>query len=192
MRVFALGLVVLISSGISMAQKNIRQIDFKNFRYPLSGPLLGHNRLQWLEVPNPEHPTARFIQLVNGADLTKSSSFVMNGHGYTQLEGFRFESVQFSDLTGDGKEEAIVVLHYNTGGTQSTDYVYIYSLENGKPKLLAYCYTGDRVYSGLYRVYGDRGALVFELFDPRKSSGDCCSSGFVRTHYRWDLYTLLP
>ena len=185
MRVFALGLVVLISSGVSMAQKNIRQIDFKNFRYPLSGPLLGHDRLQWLDLPSMAHPSRKPIHLVNGTDLTKASSFVMDGREYAQWEGFTLESVQFADLTGDGKEEAIIVLRYNTGGTQNTNYVYIYTFEDGKPKLLAYCYTGDRAYFGLNKVYGDHGTLVFELSDPRKSSGDCCSSGFVRVKYRW-------
>jgi hypothetical protein len=31
------------------AQENIRQVDFKNFTYPLSGRLLGHSSLEWLE-----------------------------------------------------------------------------------------------------------------------------------------------
>jgi hypothetical protein len=179
----AFGLAILVSSGIATAQKSIRQVDFKNFTYPLSGTLLGHDRLQWLSVPSAAHPGGRHIHLVNGSDLTKASNSM--GLEYAQFEGFTFQSVQFADLTGDGSEEAIVVLLYHTGGTQNTNYVYIYSFEGGKPKLLAYCYTGDRAYHGLYKVYGDRGTLAFELFDPRKRSGDCCSSGLVRMQYRW-------
>jgi hypothetical protein len=99
--------------------------------------------------------------------------------------GFTLQSVSFADVTGEGKEDAIVVLLYQTGGTQNTHYVYIYSLEVGKPKLMAYCHTGDRAYLGLYKVYGERGSLVFELLDPARRSGDCCSSRFVRTRYRW-------
>jgi len=78
-----------------------------------------------------------------------------------------------------------VVLRYDTGGTQYSHYVYLYSLKAGKPKLPAYFHTGDRAASGLYRVYGKNGNLVVELFDPNKRSGDCCSTGFVRTSYRW-------
>jgi hypothetical protein len=168
------------------AQKNIREVDFKNFNYPLSGALLGHNRLQWL--PTEAHSDRRSIHLVNGANLTKSSSFVMDGHEYTQWEGFKLQSVKFADVTGHGQEEAIVVLHYGTGGTQQTDYVYIYSFGVGKPKLLAYFHTGDRADSGLCKVYGEEGKLVVELFDPQKRLGDCCSSGIVRTRYRWHDY----
>lgn len=181
-RLIAFGLAILVSPGIATAQKSIRQVDFKNFTYPLSGPLLGHDRLHWLSLPSAAHSGGKHIRLVNGSDLMRPSSGM--GNTYAQFEGFTLQSVQFAELTTDS-EEAIVVLRYHTGGTQSTNYVYIYSFEGGKPKLLAYCYTGDRAYHGLYRVYNDRGTLVFELFDPRKRSGDCCSSGLVRMQYRW-------
>ena len=61
-----------------------------------------------------------------------------------------------------------------------------------KPKLLAYCHTGDRAYSGLYKVYGDHGELAFELDDPRKAIGDCCSTQFARTRYKWDGSHFIP
>jgi len=185
MRSLALGLLILISAGLATAQKNIRQVDFKNFTYPLSGALLGHDRLQWLDKPSEAHPHRQPIHLVNGDNLTKASSFVMNGQEYAQWEGFTLQSVEFADATGEGKEDAIVVLEYLTGGTQKTHYVYIYAFGDGKPKLLGYFHSGDRAYSGLRKVYGENGKLVIELFDPQKRSGDCCSSGFVRTRYKW-------
>jgi len=185
MRCLVLGVLILIASELADAQKSIRQVDFKNFTYPFSGTLLGHDRLQWLDMPREAHSNRKPIHLVNGDDLTKLSSSLIGGHEYTQWEGFTLQSVNFADVTGDGKDDAIVVLKYDTGGTQKTHYVYIYSFDDGKPKLLAYCHTGDRAYSGLYKVYGERGALVFELLDPKKRSGDCCSSGFVRTRYKW-------
>jgi hypothetical protein len=101
------------------------------------------------------------------------------------FSGLTFEGVEFADVTGDGLTDAIVALRFDTGGTQYSDYVYIYSLVAGRPKLLAYFHSGDRANSGLYRVYGQAGNLVVELFDPEKESGDCCSSGFIRTRYRW-------
>jgi len=185
MRRLFIGLLLYASIGFTAAQTNIRQVDFKNFTYPLSGTLLGHDRLQWLDMPTGAHSKRKPIHLVNGDNLTKASSFVMDGHEYTQWEGFTLQSVEFADVAGEGKEDAIVVLKYFTGGTQKTHYVYIYSFDGGKPKLLAYFHSGDRAYSGLRKVYGENGELVVELFDPEKRSGDCCSSGIVRTKYKW-------
>jgi hypothetical protein len=185
MRPLVIGVLILVSYGFADAQKSIRQVDFKNFTYQLSGTLLGHDSLQWLDMPTEAHPKRKPIHLVNGDNLTKASSFVMDGHEYTQWEGFTLQSVEFADVTGEGKEDAIVVLKYLSGGTQKTHYVYIYSFDDGKPKLLAYFHSGDRAYSGLYKVYGENGKLVVELLDPEKRSGACCSSGFVRTRYKW-------
>jgi hypothetical protein len=101
------------------------------------------------------------------------------------FSGLTLEEVRFDDVTGEGLTDAIVVLRFDTGGTQYSHYVYIYALAAGKPKLLAWFHSGDRAASGLYRVYGQDGKLVIELFDPGKREGDCCPSGFIRTRYRW-------
>ncbi|MGO4212421.1 hypothetical protein AB4Y89_21045 [Terriglobus sp. 2YAB30_2] len=159
-------------------------MDFKSFTYPVSGHLLGHNSLQWLDGST-TNPSRKPILLVDGKDLRKTSSFVMDGKEYAQYQGFTFEFVRYADLTGDGNEEAIVDLRYYSGGTQTTDYVYVYTLDQHQPKLLAYCHTGSRSDSGLYGVYGQKGLLVFELFDPSRSEGDCCSSGVLITRYKW-------
>jgi len=185
MRSFVSVIVFCASFELAAAQDNIREVDFKNFSYPISGPLLGHSELKWLGDPKDGYSKRKPIHLVNGEDLKKESSFEMDGREYAQYSGFSLQSVEFADLTADGKEDAIVVLLYQTGGTQNTHYVYIYSFIAGKPSLLAYCHTRGRADFGLYKVYGERGKMVFELLDPEKNSGDCCSSGFVRLRYRW-------
>ena len=167
MREVAIGILIFAFSASTCAQESIRQVDWKNFTYPLSGPRLGHDRLEWLDTSKVGH-----LELVNG-------------RGAPDSPGFTFKSVKFADVTSDGKEDAVVVVHLNTGGTQQTDYVYIYSFAPGKPRLLAYFHSGDRGTSGLHDVYGEDGKLVVELYDPKKRSGDCCSSGFVRTRYKW-------
>ena len=107
-----------------------------------------------------------------------------SGNGITSA-GLTLEEVQFMKVTGSGQTDAITVLRYDTGGTMFSYYIYVYSFVDGKPKLMACFHAGDRAYSGLYRVYGQDGKLVIELFDPEKESGDCCSSGFIRTRYVW-------
>jgi len=166
-RALAAAIVVLGSLRPAHAQTSIREVDFKNHVYPLSGPLLGHDHLQWLDLSGRRH-----FRLVEGKDSPRSPTFELS-------------SVQYADVTGDGKEEAIVVIHLNTGGTQQSDYIYVYAFHNGEAALLAYCYTGDRAYSGLYGAYGRGGQLVVELNDPSKSQGDCCSTRFIRTKYAW-------
>lgn len=184
MRSLAIGFAILVLTSFAAAQSSIHEVDFKNFTYPLSGPLLGHGSLVWLGKSASAH-RKQPIHLVHGKDLTKESSFKMDGKEYAQYEGFSLQSVSFADFTGDDRDDAIVVLRYYTGGTQTTNYVYFYTFEHGKPVLLAYCHTGDRAYEGLNAVYGDHGALVFELFDPDKRQGDCCSSGLIVRRFKW-------
>jgi hypothetical protein len=116
MRRIFFGLLIVLFSGLASAQQSIREVDFKNFTYPLSGPLLGHSELKWLGRPEDGYSKRKPIHLVNGDDLEKVSSFVMEGHEYSQFAGFTLQSVEFADLTGEGTEDAIVSLLYRTGG----------------------------------------------------------------------------
>jgi hypothetical protein len=166
------GVLFLFSSALAVAQASIRQVDFKNFTYPISGSLLKHDRLVWLDVPQNGHATKKAIQLFNGVDSAGSP-------------GFTLQSVLFADVTGNGEEEAIVVLRYDASETQKTHYVYIYSFADGQPTLLAYCHTGEGGRAGLEKIYGGRGELVLDLLDPKQMSDDCCSAGYVRVRYQW-------
>jgi hypothetical protein len=178
-------LALMLCSSVLVAQQNVRQVDFKNFTYPLSGHLLGHDSLEWLDSPAHSAINRKTIHLVDGSQLTKTSSVMVNGKEYGQYEGFTFESVSYGDAMGDGKEEANVVLMYQTGGTQTTNYVYVYGLGEHGPKLLAYCHTGNRSHAGLYGVHARNGLLVFELLDPARASAECCSSGLLISTYEW-------
>jgi hypothetical protein len=45
MGAFVLGMLVCVCTVWVSAQSSVREIDFKNFTYPLSGPLLGHSAM---------------------------------------------------------------------------------------------------------------------------------------------------
>jgi hypothetical protein len=171
MRNFFLGALLCASVCHAPAQTDIQHIDFTNFSYPWFYSMVG--KPGWFDMSH-EKP----IQLTNGRNLSDS------GNGVTE-EGLTLEEVQFSNVTGDGQTDAIVVLRYDTGGTMFSYYIYVYTFADGKPKLLACFHAGDRAYSGLYRVYEQNGRLVLELYDPDKSTGDCCSTRFIRTRYMW-------
>ena len=102
--------------------------------------------------------------------------------------------VVYGDVTGDRAEDAMVVLYESVKGTAIPYYVYVYSLERGKPKLLWSFETGDRGDGGLRKVYAGNGELVLELYgkdtsiediDNKEETGACCPKSFTRTRYQW-------
>jgi hypothetical protein len=167
--------VVVDGVGLKLAYKKLLPADkpkpdlFKKFEYPFAESEGWTHHLEWLKVDEPNK-----VRLVDGKWREPESG------DDEPFSGLTLESVEFGDATGDGKSEAIVVLRYDTGGTQYSYYVYIYSMQAKQPVLLAYFHSGDRAASGLYKAYPQRGELIVELFDPAKQQGDCCSQGFVR------------
>lgn len=102
--------------------------------------------------------------------------------------------VNYGDVTGDGAEEALVAVPVEIRGSAIPHHVYIFTIENGKPKLLWDFDTGDRSDGGLRQLYADNGQLVIELYgkDRVVSSelykGDealCCPSSFTGARYTW-------
>lgn len=102
--------------------------------------------------------------------------------------------INYGDITGDGSEDAMVALGIDNHGSAIPHYVYIFTQENGKLKLIWNFETGDRADGGLRNVYGDNGQLVIELFGKdrvigrrlyRGEEGLCCPSSYTKTHYRW-------
>jgi hypothetical protein len=102
--------------------------------------------------------------------------------------------INYGDITGDGDEDAMVALGIDNHGSAIPDYVYIFTMEKGKAKLIWDFETGDRADGGLRNVYADNGQLVIELFGKdrviggqlyRGEEGLCCPSSFTRTRYRW-------
>jgi hypothetical protein len=187
MRVFfASAIFVLAVARIAFSQ-DIQHTDFKNFSYVWSGPPNWSNRVKWLDptVHKRVHLTDGRWRDANGAP--ESDEFYKRAGVVPPFAGLTLESVTFGDVTGEGRDDALVVLRYDTGGTQFSYLVYIFSYRLGRPYLLGYFHAGDRAYSGLYQVYPQDKQLIVELFDPQKRSGDCCSSGFLRTRYRWRL-----
>lgn len=102
--------------------------------------------------------------------------------------------INYGDITGDGAEEAMVVLSIENRGSATPYYVYIFTVENRKPKLLWDFETGDRADGGLRQIYAENGQLVIDLFGKdrvvggelyRGDEGLCCPSSFTRTRYEW-------
>lgn len=82
----------------------------------------------------------------------------------TDLEGTYFEvtEVLYGDLTGDGRDEAIVRTMCSTGGTGRFDEGFVYGMKDGKPVLLGRIPGGDRASGGVRCVRVEDGALKVE------------------------------
>jgi hypothetical protein len=140
------------------ASQAIRSVDFANFTYPGQYILPGRPKNLTLEE-------GRFTQ--------------------DEIQ-VRLAYLDFADVTGDGVEDAIVVLAPVLTGSATPLVTYIYTLKDSGPKLVWAFSSGDRADGGLRRAYGENGRLVVERFSPIKSKGACCPTQFTRTTYAWD------
>ena len=103
--------------------------------------------------------------------------------------------INYGDATGDGIEEAMVVVPIDTGyGTAIISRVYVFTSEKHRPRLIWDFDTGDRADGGVCAVYADRGEMVVELYGKNRvvggelyggEEGLCCPSSITRTRYRW-------
>jgi hypothetical protein len=176
-----LALALIPGTVCAQARVSIRSIDFANFIYPAHAGNLENGDV-----------SRRSYTLRNGELKPK---FDKMGHPITMW--LRFAGVHYFDVTDDGTDEAIVNLAWITGGSAVPNLVYIYTLRQGRVKLLWAFETGDRADGGLKEVRGENGKLIIELFGKNKiigrnlyaddgtKHGDCCPTMFTRTKYVW-------
>ncbi len=153
----------------------IGTVDFKNYIYPLPRG--------WQDVDGKE------AMLENGGRRMSGDRI-----------GLSYVATKFGDVTGDGEDEAFVILKIETAGSAIPQLVYIFTLLTEEPELIWYFRTGDRADGGLKDLRADDGELAIELFgqdryilgevETSKITGDleqlCCPTFFTRTRYKWN------
>ncbi|MGB7201103.1 MAG: hypothetical protein WBD16_02410, partial [Pyrinomonadaceae bacterium] len=114
--------------------------------------------------------------------------------------GMTLVATKFFDVTGDGDDEAVVILKIETGGSAIPQIVYVFSWKNGAPELIWPFRTGDRADGGLKNIFAEGGNLVVELYGQDRfllgqtetgKIGDdleqlCCPTHFTRSVYKWN------
>ena len=168
-------------------------IDFKNFTYPLPRG--------W------QNPDGSDLVLTNGwiepisvdTDIGMDPDEIAERKARRRI-GASYVTTKFLDVSGDGQDEAVVILKIETTGWAIPQIVYIYEWKDEKPELIWYFRTGDRADGGLKDIRVENGQLVVELYgqdrfllgetETGKITGDeeqlCCPTFFTRTFYKWN------
>lgn len=155
---------------------SLRETDFSNFRYE-------HQRTSWT--------------------LRDSAQEPVRENGIIKQPGYLLDEVVYGDVTGDGVEDAVVVVEEVTGGSAVPDWVFVYG---AGPRPLWSFQTGDRAAGGLKEVRAEGGMLVVELFGTGKVPGDrerlsapdgtdspaCCPRTFTRSRHAWNGSEFVP
>jgi hypothetical protein len=173
-------MISLVPAAQSSPARTIRDIDFKNFIYSKL-PTGKCSRMSRVGVRDGKY----------GSIKDFSPRLAPRGGCWQVTVG----PVVYGDVTGDGREDAIVVLYAEMGGTESSNDVFIYTLRHDKPVLLWKFATGDRAEGGLIKTYAQNGNLIVELAGENRFiggklyGGDCTGACrppfFTRTKYQW-------
>lgn len=143
---------------------DIRNFDFKNFTY--------------------QSGDRGSIRLRNGKYVRRISP--------TESYEAQFDRVIYGDLTGDGNDEAVVVLTQEVSASSAEQYVYIYALKNGLVSKLTDFVGGTSgcVFEGeecsLLGIEIQGSVLTIDRAIPTDQDAKCCPSLHRSTKYRWD------
>lgn len=164
MRYFVYTCVVLLAMKVAVfSQNDVRRVDFKNFTY----------------VGVCVSDTGEKVTVTNG-----EFSEEKHADGYVERFYFKVFDINYGDLTGDGREEAVVLTVCNTGGSGNFSEGLIFGIKAGKPAVLARIPGGDRADGGLRTTRVENGLLVIESNDPGPDGGACCPQIIVTTRYK--------
>ncbi|CAN5413851.1 hypothetical protein BH10ACI1_BH10ACI1_09070 [soil metagenome] len=165
----------LLENKNSNTASPIGKFDFKNFTYELPRG--------WQDADGKE------AILENGSRRTTEEKI-----------GLLYITTKFLDVTGDGQDEAAVILKINTAGSAIPQIVYVFEWKDEKPELIWQFRTGDRADGGLKSLAVENGEFVVEIYgqdrfilgevETSKITGDeeqlCCPTHFTRNRYKWN------
>jgi hypothetical protein len=171
----------------------IGNVDFKNYTYPLP-----HG---W------QNPDRTDLTLTNGKldPVSADTDIGMDPDEAAEKKsqrriGATYVATRYFDATGDGQDDAFVIIKIETFGSAVPQIVYLFTYKDDKPQLIWYFRTGDRADGGLKDLRPENGDLVVELYgqdrfllggiETSKITDDyeqiCCPTFFTRSVYHWN------
>ncbi|MBE7515320.1 MAG: hypothetical protein HS105_01705 [Chloracidobacterium sp.] len=184
----------LLSSKNSTTDSPIGRFDFKNYTYELPRGWQNPDGTSEIELKNGYVPP---VETNIGDEMSGEQRMVAKAR---RRIGLSYVTTKFFDVTGDGQDEAVVILKIETGGSALPQIACVFEWKDDAPELLWEFRTGDRADGGLKNVYSEDGELIVELFgqdrfllgaiETGKITGDreplCCPTFFTRTSYKWN------
>ena len=104
--------------------------------------------------------------------------------------------INYSDLTGDGKNEAIIEIYCGSQlGNYSLDEIFIYTIRNGHPTILT-ATSQETIENDYFNYYSD-GWVIWRISNIEANNGSltidtfadglhCCPEYNVKFTYQWD------
>jgi len=184
----------LLDNKDTSTNSPIGNFDFKNYTYELPRG--------W---QNPDGTTEITLKDGHVAPVSTETKESMDEEARAVAKsqrriGLSYVTAKYFDVTGDGHDEAVVVLKVETEGSAIPQLVYVFSWKEGRPELIWPFRTGDRADGGLKDVRPENGQLVVELYgqdrfllgqtETGKITDDleqlCCPTHFTRSFYKWN------
>jgi len=160
-------IAIFFLNAAVFSQTDIHSVDFKNFTYqPSCTDMEEGKKLEEITVKNGEFSREKKME------------------DYVDRFYFNIIAVTYGDLNGDKHDEAVILSTCNTGGTGQFTEGFIYTMQAGKPTLLARVQGGDRADGGLRSLTVEDGLLVIDANDASETSGACCPEFAIKTKTR--------
>lgn len=199
----------LLDERNTFSTSPIAKFDFRNYTYELPRGWQNPDGTTEITLTDGRVEPREANESVSKTDTTKSKNNERNNDKEKENKvespslrriGLTLVATKFFDVTGDGDDEAVVILKIETGGTAIPQIVHVFSWKDGKPVLVWPFRTGDRSDGGLKNLYATGGNLVVELYGQDRfllgqtetgRIGDdleqlCCPTHFTRTVYKWN------
>ena len=203
-------LILIIASAFSACQKNIGEDGNITLSSPLPSisPILDTNSKSNSNLPiaksNPNSPIREFdFRNFTYTYPQNYETFTLKNGTKKQIrekeDGATLQKIEYGDVTGDGEDEAMIDIYPLMDGNCQCEMVFIYTMQNDKPKLLWSFDTWDKAEGGFKRAYAENGNLVVELFGddkyendkwefgfPEKIVGYCCPTAYTKIRFKWN------
>ncbi len=105
---------------------------------------------------------------------------------YIERGYFSVSQPAFGDLTGDGVEEAVIVIMESTGGTGRFSGIDVYGMRAGQPVIIGGIPGGDRGDGGISDIALEGSVVVVQRLASQEGDGACCPSKVQIERWTWN------